>query len=654
MIDNESPQSPHYEPDWEIRSGGGKGDSFYDVVDTRLNRRDLMKAGFAGLLGTAAARFGFGGQILPESVSAEAVAAAGASTLTFDPIANSTLDKIIVPDDYRAEVVVSWGDPIKPGVPKHKDGEISEKNQVDQYGYNVDFLGYLPLPFGSKNSKRGLLVSNHEYVNPELMFPGYKVSSTTQPQVDMMKASVGMAVVEVEQDRNGSWNLRLDSPFNRRVTAETVHEVTGPARGHEWMKTSFSPDGTKVRGTMSNCSAGKTPWGTVLSGEENFQDLFANGESITDPEVKKAADRYGLPKKASEYGWELADPRFDISKEPNENHLFGWVVEVDPYDPNWTPKKRTALGRFRHEAATTFVSKQGKVVMYSGCDSRFEYVYKFVAAKPYNTKDRIANRDLMDEGVLYVARYNPDGSGVWLPLVHGQGPLTEANGFKNQGDVVIKARIAGDLLGATKMDRPEDIEVNPVSKKVYVVCTNNTDRGKDGKPGTDESNPRPENRHGHIVEMTEEGDDHGSLTFKWELFLVCGDPEDSSTYFAGFDKTQVAPISCPDNITFDLDGNLWISTDGQPKTIAIHDGVYAVAVAGPERGKVKQFMSSVNAAEVCGPEFTPDNKTLFLAIQHPGEGSTFEKPSTSWPNHSGGPRPSVVAVTHVKGKRIGK
>lgn len=654
MIENESQPSPHYEPDWEIRSDQGKGDSFYQVVDTRLNRRDLMKAGFAGLLGTAAARFGFGGQILPEAASAELMSSAAASSLTFEPIANSTLDKIIVPDDYRAEVVISWGDPIKPGVPKHKDGDSSEKNQADQYGYNVDFLGYLPLPFGSKNSKRGLLVSNHEYVNPEMMFPGYKIAETTKPMVDFMKASVGMAVVEVEKDGNGSWNPRIDSPFNRRVTCETIHEVTGPARGHEWMKTTFSPDGTKVRGTMSNCSAGKTPWGTVLSGEENFQDLFANAESISDPEMQKAASRYGLPKKASEYGWELGDPRFDISKEPNENHLFGWVVEVDPYDPNWTPKKRTALGRFRHEAATTFVSKMGKVVMYSGCDSRFEYVYKFVASKPYNTKDRLANRDLMDEGILYVARYNADGTGVWLPLVQGQGPLTPENGFRNQGDVVIKARMAGDLLGATKMDRPEDIEVNPVNKKVYVVCTNNTDRGKADKPGTDESNPRPENRHGHIVEMTEEGDDHGALTFKWELFLVCGDPEDSSTYFAGFDKSQVAPISCPDNITFDLDGNLWISTDGQPKSIAIHDGVYAVAVAGAERGKVKQFMSSVIAAEVCGPEFTPDNKTLFLAIQHPGEGSTFEKPSTSWPNHSGGPRPSVVAVTHVKGKRIGK
>ncbi len=650
MLSHSDSETPHYEPDWEVRSDEGKGESFYEVVDSRLNRRDLLKAGFAGLVSTSL--FGGAGKALAVGV-VPAATMGRQSSLAFEPISSSVEDRVIVPPGYRAEKVIAWGDSMKPSVPAHKDGDLSAKNQSEQFGYNNDFLGYHPLPFGSKNSNHGLLSANHEYVNPELMFQGWNKKLTTQEQVEIMKASVGMAVVEVKQDEGGSWRPVRNSRHNARYTAESIFEVTGPARGHDWMKTSYSPDGTKVRGTFSNCSAGKTPWGTVLSGEENFQDNFANGSFITDPEAKKAAARYGLMEGASEYGWEHGDPRFDISKEPNEPNHFGWVVEIDPYDPDWTPKKRTALGRFRHEAATTYVSPKGRVVMYSGCDSRFEYVYKFVSARSFNKKDRLANRDLMDEGVLYAARYNADGTGVWLPLVQGQGPLTAENGFRSQGDVVIKARMAADLLGATKMDRPEDIEVNPVNKKVYVVCTNNVDRAKDGKPSTDTSNPRKENKHGHIIEMVEEGNDHASTSFKWELFLVCGDPNDPSTYFAGFDKSQVAPISCPDNIAFDLEGNLWIATDGQPKTLAIHDGVYAVAVEGPERGKVKQFMSSVKGAEVCGPEFTPDNKTLFLAIQHPGEGSTFEKPSTSWPNHSGVARPAVVAITHVKGRRIG-
>lgn len=649
MLSSSDPQTPHYEPDWEVRSDDGKGESFYEVVDSRLNRRDLLKAGFAGLVASAL----FGGASTSSASKGSARAAGRGMGLSFPPISSSTEDLIRVPSGYRAETVIAWGDSLKEGIPKHKDGDLSAKNQSEQFGYNCDFVGYHPLPFGSKNSTHGLLSVNHEYVNPELMFAGWDLKKATVQQVEFMKAAVGMAVVEVKQDEGGAWRPVQASPYNARYTAEKIFEVTGPARGHDWMKTSSSPDGTKVRGTFSNCSAGRTPWGTVLSGEENFQDNFANGSSITDPEAMKSAARYGYPAGASEYGWEHGDPRFDISKEPNEPNHFGWVVEIDPYDPNWTPKKRTALGRFRHEAATTFVSPKGRVVMYSGCDSRFEYVFKFVSAKSFNKSDRLANRDLMDEGVLYAARYNADGTGDWLPLAQGQGPLTPENGFRNQGDVVIKARIAADLLGATKMDRPEDIEVNPVNKKVYVVCTNNVDRAKDGKPTTDTSNPRKENKHGHIIEMIEAGNDHASTTFKWELFLVCGDPNDPSTYFAGFDKSQVAAISCPDNIVFDLQGNLWIATDGQPKTLAIHDGVYAVAVEGPERGKVKQFMSSVKGAEVCGPEFTPDNKTLFLAIQHPGEGSTFEKPSTSWPNHSGVARPAVVAITHTKGKRIG-
>ena len=333
--------------------------------------------------------------------------------------------------------------------------------------------------------------------------------------------------------------------------------------------------------------------------------------------------------------------------------MHGWVVEFDPYDPTWKPKKRTALGRFRHEAATTHVSKGNRVVMYSGDDARFEYVYKFVCARPFRPGDREANRDLVDEGTLYVARFREDGTGEWLPLVHGVGPLTRENGFEDQGDVVIDARLAADLLGATKMDRPEDIEVNPVNQKVYLVCTNNRDRGKEGKASPDKMNPRAENKHGHIIEITEEGDDHAATRFRWEMFIVCGDPSDETTYFAGYDRTKVSPISCPDNIAFDGRGNLWIATDGQPSALKRNDGFYAVPVQGTDRGRLRQFMSSVPAAEVCGPEFTPDGTTLFLAIQHPGEGSKYGAFSTSWPDGEGPPRPSVIAIRAEDGRPIG-
>jgi secreted PhoX family phosphatase len=409
------------------------------------------------------------------------------------------------------------------------------------------------------------------------------------------------------------------------------------------MKTEADPAGEAVLGTLGNCSAGKTPWGTVLSAEENFQDLFSSGKGA-EGELRKSYDRYGVPDAESSYGWEQSQPRFRASEHPNEPNRFGWVVEVDPYDPEWQPCKRTALGRFRHEAATTFITPSGQVVLYSGDDARFEYIYKFVCSRPFDANDRTANRGILDEGVLYVAQFNEDGSGVWLPIIQGQGPLTPENGFHDQGDVVVNVRIAADLLGATKMDRPEDMEVNPVNKKLYIACTNNTQRGTGSRPGKDKMNPRNENKHGHVIELTEAGDDHAATAFEWEHFIVCGDPEDPETYFAGFPKDRVAAISCPDNVAFDNLGHLWIATDGMPSTLKVNDCLYAVAVDGPERGLLKRFMSAVPGAEVCGPEFTPDNRTLFIAIQHPGEGSAFAAPKTSWPGSSGAPRPAVIAI----------
>jgi len=319
------------------------------------------------------------------------------------------------------------------------------------------------------------------------------------------------------------------------------------------------------------------------------------------------------------------------------------VVEVDSYRPGSAPKKRTALGRFKHEGATVALARDGRVAVYSGDDEAFEYIYNFVSARRFDPAARDANFDLLDEGTLHVARFHDDGTGVWLPLVFGQEPLTPANGIASQADVCINTRGAADLIGATKMDRPEDIETNPVNGKVYCVLTNNTRRTRDQ---VDRANPRADNRHGHIIEVTEDRDDPAALTFRWEIFLLCGDPANPAddAYFAGIDPGRASPLSCPDNITFDGEGNLWIATDGQRRTLGKNDGIFAVPVDGPERGFVRQFLSGPGGAEICGPEFTPDFTTLFCAIQHPGSGGTLDAPVSPWPDGEQPPRPSVIAI----------
>lgn len=631
----------HFDDDPVVRSGAGSGPAFGDVVALRMSRRDLLRAGLVAGFGAA-------------SLSATASRAVKSPTgLDFDPLAPGRSDGVRVPKGYSSHVLLRWGDALHSGMDAEPDlGRMTAAEQARRFGYNCDFVGFLPMPYGSKRSDQGLLVVNHEYINPELMFPIERLDQISAEQVAACMEAMGLSVVEVKMT-DGIWSYVRGSRHNRRLTGTTPVLFSGPARGSARMRTSAHPDGTTGTGTMHNCSAGTTPWGTVLSAEENFQDMFGNAQALADPADHRSALRYGLSDKLSQYGFERHLDRLDCGKEPHEAYHFGWVIEVDPYDPKWRPRKRTTLGRFRHEAATTHVGRNGRVVLYSGDDARFEYVYKFVCARPFNPTNRAANRDLLDDGILYVARFDADGSGRWLPLVHGSGPLTRENGFASQADVVIDARIAADLLGATRMDRPEDIEVNPVNGKVYVVCTNNVDRGVEGHADPDRPNPRRRNEHGHIIEMTEAGDDHAATEFRWDLFMVCGDPADPATHYAGFDKSLVSPISCPDNICFDRRGNLWIATDGQEKSVGRRDGFFAVPVAGQERGRLIQFAESVEGSEVCGPEFTPDGTTAFLAIQHPGEGSSYAKPSTRWPDGDGPPRPSVIAIRTEDGGVIG-
>jgi secreted PhoX family phosphatase len=631
--------------------------TFHEVLAARLDRRDLLR----GAAATAA--LGAAGP-LADAVTA-APAEAAVTKLGFKEIAHGLDGTHLVAPGYSVQVLVRWGDKLAKDAPAFDPKNVTAAAQAKQFGYNNDFLAFMPLPMGSNSSTRGLLFSNHEYANAELIWPGLtnydvKREKMTREQAMAEMQAHGLSVVEIRR-RGGKWQTVEDSSYNRRFTATTPFRVAGPAAGHARMKTKADPNGVLALGTLNNCAGGTTPWGTCLSGEENVNGYFGGDPKAT-PEARNLA-RMTFSDKPRQ-PWYKFEDRFDATKEPNEPNRFGWVVEVDPYDPNSTPVKRTSLGRMKHEGATTVVDKSGRVAVYTGDDQVYEYVYKFITSGKFDPKNRAANRDLLDNGTLHVAKFNADGTMNWLPIVFGQGPLTAANGFNSQADVLIETRRAADLLGATKMDRPEDIEPDPATGRVYIVLTKNAGRKAQE---TEPSNPRSDNRFGHIIELIPPGtegargrpstSDHASTTFRWAMFLMGGDPKNpghGAKYGPGVKEGYLA---APDNIAFDRRGHMWIVTDGQDDALGVADSVYACDLHGPRRAAPKLFFNSPRGAEVCGPCFTPDAKTLFVAIQHPGEekGSTVDKPSTRWPDFKDGvpPRPSVLAITKDDGGEIG-
>lgn len=619
-----------------------------DLIAARLSRR-----GFLGGL-TAASGLALTGCAVRPASAGDHEIAPPASAFNFAEIARGMDDTHHVAADHRADILIRWGDPMFEDSPAFDPMNQTSGAQRRQFGYNCDYVGFVSLDPDTDGTERGLLCVNHEYTSTTLMFPGIAAgfpASVTREIAHVEMAAHGGSVVEIRKSAGG-WRPVVPSRFNRRITADTTPmRLTGPAAGHARLRTSEDPSGTLVAGTMNNCAGGITPWGTWLMAEENFNGNFMGTLPEGHPETVNH-QRYGVPR--GWYHWGRFVNRFDLAKEPNEPNRFGWIVEVDPMDPASMPKKRTALGRFKHEGAESVVAPDGRVVLYMGDDQRFDYVYKFVTKNRFVPGNPAANRDLLDDGTLYVARFDADGTLAWLPLVHGTGPLTAENGFQSQADVVIEARRAGDLLGATPMDRPEDVEPDARSGRVWVMLTNNAERTE---AQVDAANPRAANRDGHIIEIREPGGDFASETSTWEILVRCGDPADPASGATWNALTSADGwFGSPDNCAIDAAGRLWVSTDGNEKTGAA-DGLWAMETDGPRRGTSRHFFRCPEGAEMCGPVFTPSGDTLFLAVQHPGEadGATFESPATRWPDFDPAtpPRPSVVAVTRTGGGAVG-
>jgi secreted PhoX family phosphatase len=650
------PVSQLYEEAEDTGANSSRNVTIGDIIAERLSRRDLIKGALAVTAINA---------VLPPVaalVTAERAEAATNSTpsFSFAEIAAGSDEKHHVAEGYDADVLIRWGDKVLADAPDFDPKAQSAAAQAGQFGYNNDYLGFIPLGQGGDH---GLLVVNHEYTNVELMFPGgagmtqeKKFEGVTKDLVDIEMMAHGGSVIEVRRE-GGKWQVVAGSKYARRITAETEMAISGPAAGNDRMKTSADPTGTRVRGMLNNCAGGMTPWGTWLTCEENINGYFWNKAAAGASPDARYLKRYGIP--GEWYAWGKHHDRFDLAKEPNEANRFGWVVEIDPMDPASMPVKRTAMGRFKHEGAANTINKDGRFVVYQGDDERFDYVYRFVTEGKVDRDNRAANRDILDKGTLSVARFKADGVGEWLPLVHGNGPLTEASGFRDQADVVIHARIAADMVGATKMDRPEDVEVNDKTGKVYVMLTNNDKR----KPEEiDPANPRAGNAFGHIIEITPDGGDHAAATFRWEILVRCGDPAIAAVG-ATFNPATSKDgwFGMPDNAAVDSMGRLWVATDGNaPSATGRADGVWAMETEGAARGTSKLFFRVPNGAELCGPTPTPDLETFFVAVQHPGEAdkgqpmASFEAPATRWPDFKDGmpPRPSVVAITKRGGGKI--
>ncbi|MDO8364164.1 MAG: PhoX family phosphatase [Actinomycetota bacterium] len=639
-----------------------------DMIASRVSRRSLLGGALAATVVGLAGSGAFGGT------------AAAASDdhrgndyddhddhhddhgplLGFTGIEPSTDDTVRVPEGYTWDVLIPWGTPLFNGVTWQEDASNTAADQAKQVGFNHDGMKYFPLPAGRRNRNRGLLVVNHEYTDASQIYTAAQGSTITpdaagQEKVAKALAGHGVTVVEIAQLSDGSWTHVVGSKYNRRITGTTPVTFSGPVpASHAMLASTVSPT---PRGTLNNCANGFTPWGTYLTCEENWNGYFGTDAAFTATPLEA---RYGVSKAGFGYNWHKAEPRFDLQVNRNELNHFGWVVEIDPFSPNSTPVKRTALGRIKHEGATV-VEARGKVVVYTGDDENGDYVYKFVGDRPWR-EHRARRRSPLDHGTLYVAQFDAVGNGTWLPLVHGAGVLTVANGWADQADVLIRTRQAADAVGATRCHRPEWITVDHETRDVYVAFTNGS--GNNAAVNS----LRDPNPYGHIVRIMEAGANNAALTFSWDIYVAAGDP----AYDATLPATQTI-FGSPDGLWMDDDRRLWIQTDisNSSQNLASrfydHIGNNQMLVSDPDTGEIRRFLTGPRGCELTGITVTPDQRTMFVNIQHPGESTTYwntlnggaptvSNPSavSSWPYGAGHrPRPATVVIRKLDGGKIG-
>ena len=673
--DPDHTQSPDYAHGDERPSNHSGNPDFYDVAAARASRRGFL---FGSLAALATGLYG-----LPVATSRTALANATASSalLGFKPVAIGRDDKVVVPEGYKVQVLAPWGTPLSSAGPAYKPGAVTGADQALQVGTHHDGMHFFPIDGSSED---GLLVMNHEYIEPRFFhavkWKGRELDGDTvvfddsgKRDPDEVLAEInghGCSVLRIKTVADGSWAV-VDDPLNRRITGLTPAEIAGPVRGSPLLVTKYSPDGTRTRGTLNNCAHGVTPWNTYMTAEENWAGYFVN--AVDKADLPREQARYGVPTEKSRYGWEKAANgadefiRFDASVRAasaaedyrNEPNTFGWLVEFDPRDAASVPQKRTALGRFAHEGIVFAPPIPGKpVVCYSGDDARFEYIYKFVSAKPYDPAT--ANGSLLDEGTLYVAAFRADGSGEWLALSPGQNGLTPENGFADLAEILVNTRLAADKAGATKMDRPEWGAIDPNSGEVYFTLTNNNRRAQ---TQVDAVNPRAENNFGQIVRWRYEGNDHTRTVFQWDLFVLAGNVR-SSALFNGEALPEESIFACPDGLWCDPDSRLWIQTDmgdiGPPFTGALEPfGTNQMLAADPKTGDVRRFLTGPWGQEITGVITTPDQKTMFVNVQHPGGHATAEQFKagdfgSGFPDYNGTvPRSATLVITRLDGGVIG-
>lgn len=627
---------------------------FDQIVETALSRRTFLRSGAS--VGVAAFVTATASSTIEAlgGLTRAAHAADPAAPMGFENIAASTADTVTLPPGYHWHTVVRWGDPVLPGgVPFDPQTRGTGATQELAFGDNCDGMHFF-----AQDGQSGILAVNNEYTNGWLLAPdGYNTADTIRKS----KAAHGVSIVRISQ-KDGQWRVDRTSEYNRRITADTPMDITGPAAGHALMQTEADPSGTVSLGTWNNCGAGPTPWGTFLTCEENFNFYFGSSdEQFTSTRRQR---RYGLGSKGRGYNWHKFDQRFDLGRHPNEAHRAGWVVEIDPLDPASTPKKRTALGRFKHENCEVVIDPSGHVVAYMGDDERGEYLYRFVSRNKFVPGNNPANRNLLEDGTLYVARFgdaddNLSGTGEWIELTHGKNGLVSQTGFESQAEVLIFARDAALKVQATTMDRPEWVAANPHKAEIYVALTNNKNRGKKPNSGGADTpvngpNPREGNPYGQVLRWQPDNDSHLSRTFRWDLFVLAGNPVvHQEGLMAGSSNINADNMfNAPDGLRFDSDGRLWIQTDGNYRNTKGFAGMgnNQMLCADTASGEIRRFMVGPVACEVTGATWSADRKTMFVGIQHPGS----RKFVSNFPD--GGkslPRSTVIAITRADGGIIG-